>query len=410
MIVTINNISDWQNKKVLVREDLNVPQNDTGNITDDTRIQAALPTITHLTRHGAAVILISHLGRPKGNIVPSLTLKPVAERLQKLLPDTPVQFIPDTTWDSIRQQASLCKAGTVTVLENIRFYPEEEKNDPDFARQLAQLADLFVNDAFGTSHRAHASTEGITKFLPSVAGFLMQKEIEALSTVLNSDQPITAIIGGSKVSTKITVLENLLPKVKHLIIGGGMVFTFLKAQGIQVGNSLVEDDFVPLANKLLTQASSPNHADIILPTDLIVADQFSAGANSKAVSINAIPEDWMGLDIGQESIKKIITTLENSSIVLWNGPLGVFEFPKFAEGTQTIANALAKLTQEKPGHFQSILGGGDTVASIEQFKISASNFTHVSTGGGASLEFLEGKTLPGVAALSNPESSLAPHS
>jgi phosphoglycerate kinase len=399
MINSITTVLDWHNKKVLVREDLNVPQDATGQITDDTRIKAALPTLAYLLERGATVILLSHLGRPKGEKVAAMTLEPVAIQLQKLMPDTMVTFIPEMDWQIIQEKVNASQPGQLLVLENIRFYPGEEKNDPELAKQLAALADIFVHDAFGTSHRAHASTEGVARLLPPVAGLLMQKEIEALSMVLNSKTPITALIGGSKVSTKITVLENLLPRVKHLVIGGGMIFTFLRASGFPVGNSLVEEEFIPLAASLLAKSGTPGNARIVLPDDLVVASAFSAGAEKQTVLANAIPEGWMGLDIGEKTIASITTLLEHSETVLWNGPMGVFEFPRFATGTRSVAEVLARLTKEKAGHFHSILGGGDTVASIEQFGIPPASFTHVSTGGGASLEFLEGKTLPGIAVL-----------
>ncbi|MEM0950885.1 MAG: phosphoglycerate kinase [Cyanobacteria bacterium P01_H01_bin.74] len=399
---------NWQGKTALVREDLNVPQDEAGKITDDTRIKAALPTIKYLLAQGANVVLVSHLGRPKGKVISELSLKPVADRLAELLQGSevqqsdaknPVQFISETTLDAAKNAVNQLPSGYLAVLENIRFYSEEEQNDAAFAEKLAQFADYFVNDAFGTSHRAHGSTTGIAKHLPAVAGFLMEKEINSLSMVLNSDAPITAIIGGSKVSTKITVLENLMPRVKNIIIGGGMIFTFLKAQGFSVGSSLLEDDYVDLAKSLLERSGLSGMATIHLPKDIVVADRFSADAKYKTVMADEISEGWMGLDVGPATMVAVNTLISDSTIVLWNGPLGVFEIPQFSAGTRLLAESVAKLTQEPGTQFQSILGGGDTVAAIEQFSIPFNSFTHVSTGGGACLEFLEGKTLPGIAAL-----------
>jgi phosphoglycerate kinase len=395
---TIRDIQDWQGKRALVREDFNVPLNEHGEITDDTRIREALPTLRYLVEHGAKVIVMSHLGRPKGKPSPEFSLAPVAERLQTLLPGIPVQFSAEMDFAKLTQQSQALPNGGILLLENVRFYPGEEKNDPELSRQLVALGDVYVNDAFGTAHRAHASTEGVAHYLnPKLAGFLMEKEIKALSTALNSPEPLTAIIGGSKISTKITVLENLLPKVRYLIIGGGMIFTFLKAQGYTVGNSLVEDDFVETARKLLADAKASNQVTLVLPDDIVIGDRFAADADSKFVDADQIPDGWMGLDVGPHSITRIQEILKQSPLVLWNGPLGVFEFPRFATGTKEVAETLARLTQA--GQCTSILGGGDTVAAIEQFQIDPKSYTHVSTGGGASLEFLEGKTLPGIAIL-----------
>lgn len=397
---TIRDINNWAGKRALVREDFNVPLNEKGEITDDTRIQEAIPTLETLVKKGAKVIIMSHLGRPKGKVDPEFSLAPVAKRLQQLMPDTTVHFA-DAPWsEDVVSQVDTLNAGEILLLENMRFEPGEEKNDPEFAKKLAALGDVYVNDAFGAAHRAHASTEGVAHYLqPAVAGLLMEKEIHALSSVLESKEPLTAIIGGSKISTKITVLESLLPKVRYLIIGGGMIFTFLKAEGYDVGTSLVEDAYVETAAQLIAKAKAMPNVTLILPNDLVVADQFSANADSQTVDADLIPDGWMGLDIGPETIARIRTLLENSPKVLWNGPLGVFEFPRFAAGTEAIAETLAKLT--KQGKCKSILGGGDTVAAIEQFCIDPQRFTHVSTGGGASLEFLEGKTLPGIAALND---------
>lgn len=395
---TIRDIQDWQGKRALVREDFNVPLNGQGEITDDTRIREALPTLKYLAEQGAKVIIMSHLGRPKGKPSPEFSLAPVAKRLQELLPNVKVHFESSTDLDTAAKQETSLKPGEILLLENMRFHAGEEKNDPALAKQLAALGDIYVNDAFGTAHRAHASTEGVAHYLnPKVAGFLMEKEINALSSVLNSPEPLTAIIGGSKISTKITVLENLLPKVRYLIIGGGMIFTFLKAQGYSVGKSLVEDEFVPTAQKLLADAKASTQVTLVLPNDIVIADQFAPDANSKVVDADDIPDGWMGLDIGPQSIARIKDILQNSPLVLWNGPLGVFEFSQFSKGTHDVAQTLADLTGE--GQCKSILGGGDTVAAVEQFEMDPKCFTHVSTGGGASLEFLEGKTLPGIAVL-----------
>jgi phosphoglycerate kinase len=394
---TIRDIQNWNGKRALVREDFNVPLNDQKQITDDTRIREALPTLRYLSEQGAKIIVMSHLGRPKGKPSPEFSLAPVAKRLQELLTGITVHFNAETISDKTIEQSQNLQPGEILLLENIRFEPGEEKNDPELAKRLAALGDVYVNDAFGAAHRAHASTEGVAHQLNSkVAGFLMEKEIKALSTVLNSKAPLTAIIGGSKISTKITVLENLLPKVSHLIIGGGMLFTFLKAQGHSVGNSLVENDYLETAKKLLEQAKTTGK-EIVLAEDVVIADKFAADAESKTVSSKDIPDGWMGLDIGAKSIQHIRQILGNSPVVLWNGPLGVFEFPRFAEGTKAVAETLAELTEQ--GKCQSVLGGGDTVAAIEQFHIDPKRYTHVSTGGGASLEFLEGKTLPGIAVL-----------
>ena len=397
---SIKDIQDWQGKRALVREDFNVPL-DKGAIPDDTRIREALPTLKYLTERGAKLVIMSHLGRPKGKPSEEFSLAPVAKRLQELLPGTKVHFATDSLTDAadaVAKQVEGLQNGEILLLENMRFYAGEEGNDAALCKTLASLGDVYVNDAFGTAHRAHASTEGVAHQLsPAVAGLLMEKEIKALSLVLNSDQPLTAIIGGSKISTKITVLENLLPKVRYLIIGGGMIFTFLKAEGYAVGKSLVEDEFVDTAKKLLEQARKSSDVTLVLPNDVVVADKFEADAESKTVSAEEIPDGWMGLDIGPQSIARIKEILGESPLVLWNGPLGVFEFPKFAPGTEQTARTLAELT--KAGKSKSILGGGDTVAALEQFKFAPTDFTHVSTGGGASLEFLEGKELPGIAAL-----------
>ncbi|PSB09395.1 phosphoglycerate kinase [filamentous cyanobacterium CCP2] len=387
--------ADLTGKRVLVRADFNVPLDDQGNITDDTRIRAALPTIQYLTSNGAKVILSSHFGRPKGKVVDSMRLTPVAKRLSELLGQDVIKC-DDCIGDAVSSAIGGMQNGQVALLENVRFYAEEEKNDPEFAKKLAANADLYVNDAFGTAHRAHASTEGVTHYLkPSVAGYLIEKELQYLQNAIeNPQRPLAAIIGGSKVSSKITVIEALLEKVDKLLIGGGMIFTFYKARGLSVGKSLVEDDFIELAKKLEAKAKEKGVA-LLLPTDVVIADNFAADANAQTVSVESIPDGWMGLDIGSESVKQFQEALADCKAVVWNGPMGVFEFDQFAKGTEAIARTLAEIT--KPGA-TTIIGGGDSVAAVEKVGV-ADQMSHISTGGGASLELLEGKTLPGIAAL-----------
>jgi phosphoglycerate kinase len=387
--------ADLKGKRVFVRVDLNVPL-DGKKITDDTRIRASVPTIQYLASKGAKVLLTSHLGRPKGK-EDKFSLAPVADRLSELLGNK-VTFVNDCIGDVVASAVSGMKDGDVALLENVRFYPEEEKNNPDFAKKLAANADLYVNDAFGTAHRAHGSTEGVAKFLkPAVAGFLMQKELDYLEgAVTTPKRPFAAIVGGSKVSTKITVIETLLNKVDKLIIGGGMVFTFLKAQGHNVGSSLVEEDKLELA-KSLQELAVKKGVKFILPTDVVIADKFAPDANSKVVAATAIPDGWMGLDNGPESTKMIQAELADCKTIIWNGPMGVFEFDKFAAGTSAIASTLAELTGKGA---TTIVGGGDSVAAVEKAGL-ADKLSHVSTGGGASLELLEGRVLPGVAALND---------
>jgi phosphoglycerate kinase len=395
---------DLNGKRVLVRADFNVPLDPQGNITDDTRIRAALPTVQALIQAGAKVILASHLGRPvkkdketgavkvarEGN-----SLAPVATRLSQLL-GQPVAFAPDCIGPEAEAVVNRLENGQVALLENVRFYPEEEDNDPEFARKLASLADLFVNDAFGSAHRAHASTAGVTAYLqPAVAGYLVEKELQFLSGAIeNPQRPLAAIIGGSKVSTKIGVIERLLEKVDKLLLGGGMIFTFYQAQGLKTGKSLVETDKLDLARSLMEKAKERG-VELLLPVDVVVADRFDKDAQAQTVSIHAIPEDWMGLDIGPESIKAFQAALQGCQTVVWNGPMGVFEFDRFALGTEAIARTLADLTQAGA---TTIIGGGDSVAAVEKVGL-ADKMTHISTGGGASLELLEGKVLPGIAAL-----------
>ncbi|MGB3297259.1 MAG: phosphoglycerate kinase [Phormidesmis sp.] len=387
--------SDVSGKRVLVRADFNVPLDDAGNITDDTRIRAALPTIRDLTSKGAKVILVSHFGRPKGKVVESMRLTPVAKRLSEKLGKEVIKC-DDCVGDEVAAKISGMQNGQVALLENVRFYEGEESNDAEFAKKLAANADLYVNDAFGTAHRAHASTAGVTEYLsPAVAGSLIEKELKYLqSTVDNPQRPLAAIVGGSKVSSKIGVIETLLDKVDKIFIGGGMIFTFYKARGMSVGGSLVEEDKLDLAKKLEAKAKEKG-VEFLLPTDVIVADKFAADANTQTVSVDSIPDGWMGLDIGPDSVKTFQDALADCKSVIWNGPMGVFEMEKFAKGTEAIAHTLAGLTDKG---CITIIGGGDSVAAVEKVGL-ADKMSHISTGGGASLELLEGKTLPGIAAL-----------
>jgi phosphoglycerate kinase len=376
-----------EGKRVLVRVDFNVPLAE-GRVTDDTRIRAALPTLDYLLEHGAKVILMSHLGRPKGRAVDDLRLDPVSDRLAELL-GRPVVKLHDCVGPDVETTVARMQPGDVVLLENTRFHPEETSNDPVFARKLASLADVFVNDAFGAAHRAHASTVGVAKYLPSVAGLLMEKEITFLSQALTApEHPFVAILGGAKISDKIGVIDNLLTKVDALLIGGGIANTFLKAQGYEMGQSLVEDDSLNVARKILERAGER----LVLPVDVVVADQFDAEANSKVVPVDQVPQDWRVLDIGPETVELFKQKLAGAKTVIWNGPMGVFEFPQFAAGTEAIARILAE------SGATTIIGGGDSAAAVEQAGL-ADKMTHVSTGGGAALEFLEGKELPGVAAL-----------
>ena len=386
--------SDLAGKRALVRVDFNVPLDDASNITDDTRIRAALPTIQDLMQKGAKVILVSHFGRPKG-VDDKLRLTPVAKRLSELLGGEVIKC-DDCIGDEVTQKVAAMQNGQVLLLENVRFYPEEEKNNPEFAKKLAANADLYVNDAFGTAHRAHASTEGVTHYLsPSVAGYLIEKELQYLQSAIESPQrPLAAIIGGSKVSSKIGVIETLLDKCDKLLLGGGMIFTFYKARGLNVGKSLVEEDKLELAKSLEAKAKERG-VDLLLPTDVVVADKFAADANAQTVSVENIPSDGMGLDIGPDSVKMFQQALAKCKTVIWNGPMGVFEFDKFAAGTEAIAHTLSDLTKQG---VTSIIGGGDSVAAVEKVGV-AEQMSHISTGGGASLELLEGKELPGIAAL-----------
>jgi phosphoglycerate kinase len=388
--------ADLSGKRVLVRVDFNVPlDKSTGTITDDTRIRAALPTIEDLTNKGAKVILCSHMGRPDGQVKENLRLTPVAKRLSELL-GKEVVMCADAVGEAVTGAISELENGGVALLENLRFHAEEEANDPEFAKALAANADLYVNDAFGTAHRAHASTEGVTRYLsPSVAGYLIQKELDYLQAAIESPQrPLAAIIGGSKVSSKIGVIETLLEKCDKLLIGGGMIFTFYKARGLSVGKSLVEEDKLELARELEAKAKEKG-VEFLLPTDVVVADKFAADADSQIVSVENIPDGWMGLDIGPDSVKLFQDALADCKSVLWNGPMGVFEFDKFAVGTEAIARTLAEITATGT---TTIIGGGDSVAAVEKVGV-AEKMSHISTGGGASLELLEGKVLPGISAL-----------
>lgn len=382
---------DVAGKKVLVRVDFNVPLNDKGEITDDTRITASLPTIQYLLEQKAAVILMAHLGRPKGQVKPELSLAPVAKHLGKLL-GKKILFAPDCVGEAAKAAASKLKAGHILLLENLRFHKEEEKNDMEFAEQLASLADLYVNDGFGVSHRAHASVEGVTHFLSAAAGFLLEKEIQYVGqAVTNPLHPFVAIIGGAKVSDKIGVISNLLDKVDTLLIGGGMANTFLAAQGHKMGKSLVEEDKLELAKELLAKAKK-NKVKLLLPTDLVMAAAFAPDAAHVTEGVKHLNQEYMALDIGSETSKAYAEALAEAKMIVWNGPMGVFEMDAFCKGTEAVAKAVAK------SRAVSIVGGGDSVAAIEKLGL-AKRITHISTGGGASLEYLEGKVLPGVAAL-----------
>ncbi|TVP66806.1 MAG: phosphoglycerate kinase [Leptolyngbya sp. LCM1.Bin17] len=387
--------ADVSGKRVLVRADFNVPLDKQGNITDDTRIRAALPTIQDLTGKGAKVVLASHFGRPKGKVVDDMRLTPVAKRLSELLGQDVVKC-DDCIGDQVAAAVNGLQNGQVALLENVRFYAGEEANDPDFTQQLAANADLYVNDAFGTAHRAHASTAGVTQYLsPAVAGYLIEKELQYLQAAIeNPQKPLAAIIGGSKVSSKIGVIETLLDKVDKLLIGGGMIFTFYQARGLSVGKSLVEEDKLELAKSLEVKAKEKG-VELLLPTDVVVADNFAADANAQTVSVEAIPDGWMGLDIGPDAVKVFQDALKQCKSVIWNGPMGVFEFDQFAVGTEAIARTLADLTGQG---VTTIIGGGDSVAAVEKVGV-AEKMSHISTGGGASLELLEGKELPGISAL-----------
>lgn len=379
-------------KRVLVRVDFNVPLDDKRKITDDTRIVESLPTIKYIMENGGKVILMSHLGRPKGAVNPQFTLDPVAERLSTLLKKD-VKKLDECVGEDVEEAVRQMKEGDVILLENLRFHKEEEKNDPAFAKQLASLGDVFVMDAFGTCHRAHASTEGVTKYLPSVAGFLVQKEIEYFEKVTkNPDKPFCLVLGGAKVADKIPVIENMLDKINYLIIGGAMAYTFLKSRLKGVGNSRVENDMMDTVKKIFEMASAKN-VSIFLPKDHVVATEMKENAKRKVVKEH-IPDGWIGLDIGPETVKSYEAVLKDSKTIVWNGPMGLFEMKPFSKGTTELAKFMAKLDAT------TVIGGGDTAAAVNQLKLG-DKMSHISTGGGASLEYLEGKVLPGIAALND---------
>jgi len=389
---TIRDI-DIKGKRVLMRVDFNVPLNKDLKVDDDTRIKAALPTIRYALENGARIVLMSHLGRPKGKVQDGMRLTPVGERLSELL-GKQVRKLDDCIGDDVKKAVSGMKDGDVVLLENLRFYAEETKNEPGFAKKLASLGEVYVNDAFGTAHRAHASTEGITKFLKvAVAGFLLGKEIEYFDKALSDPpRPFVAILGGAKVSDKIMVIENLLKKVSSILIGGGMAYTFIKAEGKPIGNSKLEADKLDIAKSLREEAKRKG-VKIVLPVDHLIADKIDVGSNTKVVD-ETIPENWIGVDIGPKTVDEFRKELRNAKMIMWNGPLGIFEISKFARGTEDIARFIAGLNAI------TIIGGGDTASAISKFGLGHS-MTHISTGGGASLEYMEGKVLPGIAALND---------
>jgi len=388
--------SHLEGKKVLVRVDFNVPLDESGQITDDTRIRAAIPTIEYLINNSSKVILAAHFGRPKGKVNEKMRLTPIAERLSSII-NRSVFLSSNCIGEEPTELSNNLKNGEVLLLENVRFHEEEEKNDLNFAKNLASIADLYVNDAFGAAHRAHASTQGVTNYLnPSVAGFLLEKELKYLQGAIDKPQrPLAAIVGGSKVSSKIGVLDSLLDKCDKIIIGGGMIFTFFKARGLDVGKSLVEEDKLELAKNLEEKAKNKG-VELLLPSDVVLANEFSPNADSQVANIDSITGDWMGLDIGPKSINLFQNALSDCKTIIWNGPMGVFEFDKFAIGTNAIAKTLADLSSLS--EVCTIIGGGDSVAAVEKAGL-ANKMSHISTGGGASLELLEGKILPGVASL-----------
>lgn len=392
---TIEDI-DVQGKKVFVRADFNVPLDDKQQITNDKRIRATLPTINYLLDHGAAVILASHLGRPKGKVKPELSLKPVADYFTKLW-GRPIKFAADCVGETARQAAASLQPGEILLLENLRFHPEEEKNDPAFAKELASLADVAVDDAFGCAHRGHASNEGITKYIETVAGYLIEKEIKFIGAALAAPKrPFVAILGGAKVSDKIGVISNMIDKVDTIIIGGGMAHTFDAAKGLPIGDSLCEPDKYDLARELLAKAEKKG-VRVVLPVDVVVADKFAADANHKTVAVDQVEPGWQALDSGPKTSALYTEALKGAKTVIWNGPMGVFEFDAFAKGTEAVAKAVAKATEEGA---VSIVGGGDSIAALKKTGLSE-KISHISTGGGATLEFLEGKVLPGIAAIAD---------
>ena len=384
---------DVSNKRVLVRVDFNVPLDEQNQITDDRRITEVLPTINYLVQNNAKVILMSHFGRPKGKFNEKYSLKPVADRLKSLVA-AKVTLAADVIGDKVEQAVASLQPGEILILENVRFYEQEEKNDPEFAKSLAKLGEIYVNDAFGTSHRAHASTVGVANYLPSAIGFLVKKELDIMGkAILNPDRPFVAILGGAKVSDKIGVIENLLDKVDTLLIGGGMAFTFYKAMGYETGKSILEADKVDLAAEILKKAKIKN-VSLMLPVDIVVAPEFNKDAPYQTVAADKIPADQMGLDIGEKSQMQFAAVIEAAKTVVWNGPMGVFEMPNFAKGTFVLAEAMSKCKGT------TIVGGGDSAAAVELLGF-ADKITHISTGGGASLEFLEGKVLPGIDIINN---------
>lgn len=390
MVLNTVKDADLKGKRVLIRVDFNVPVKN-GVVTDATRIKAALPTINYLLDNGASVVVMSHFGRPKGQKNPDFSMAPIAKEFEKLL-GKKVTLASDVIGDEVEKECKALKPGEVLLLENVRFYKEEEANDPEFAKKLASYGDLYVNDAFGTAHRAHASTEGVSHYLPSYAGFLIEKEVKFMAPLLeNPEHPFVAIIGGSKVSSKISVLESLVKTCDTIVIGGGMAYTFLKVLGKSVGKSLVEDDYLETAKNFLAAAEKKG-VKVILPVDHVCAAAFAEDAEPVYVDGQDVPENLMGLDIGAKTVALIVAELKNAKNVVWNGPMGVFEFASFAKGTEAVAKALAD------SDATSVVGGGDSVAAINKFGL-ASKISHVSTGGGASLEFLEGKVLPGIKAL-----------
>ena len=392
---TIEDI-DVQGKKVFVRADFNVPLDDKQQITNDKRIRATLPTINYLLDHGAAVILASHLGRPKGKVKPELSLKPVADYFTKLW-GRPIKFAADCVGETARQAAASLQPGEILLLENLRFHPEEEKNDPAFAKELASLADVAVDDAFGCAHRGHASNEGITKYIETVAGYLIEKEIKFIGAALAAPKrPFVAILGGAKVSDKIGVISNMIDKVDTIIIGGGMAHTFDAAKGLPIGDSLCEPDKYDLARELLAKAEKKG-VRVVLPVDVVVADKFAADANHKTVAVDQVEPGWQALDSGPKTSELYTEALKGAKTVIWNGPMGVFECDAFAKGTEAVAKAVAKATEEGA---VSIVGGGDSIAALKKTGLSE-KISHISTGGGATLEFLEGKVLPGIAAIAD---------
>lgn len=383
-------------KNVLVRVDFNVPLDNDLNVRDDFRIRAALPTVQKIIAEGGRAVLCSHLGRPKGKRVESMSLKPVAERLGQLLGKT-VTFAPDCIGPEVLGLKSAMQDGDVLLLENLRYHPQEEANDSEFSQSLAQNCDLYVNDAFGSAHRAHASTEGVTKyFSQSAAGYLMEKELKYLGdTLQNPERPFVTVLGGAKISGKIDVISHLKDKADYLLIGGGMIYTFYKAQNKEIGKSLLEEDRLEMAAKILQDFQS-THCKLVLPEDVLIADKLETGATTEIVEVDHIPSDKLGVDIGPNTIEKFKQILKNAQTVVWNGPMGVFEIPEFAKGTEQIAHTLADITKQG---VTTVVGGGDSAAAVKKYNLTE-QLSHVSTGGGASLEFLEGKVLPGVAALS----------